>query len=114
MSLSSTEPYRFEDFVIFYVHLTIFTSRQFNKIYEKTYSEEKHLVNSRYELLTTRQQLCGDISTLFQSHFHRKTVVVLLLTAHILSLQDVVLRSMFFSYIMCICMSSLIKSPSFR
>ena len=32
------------------------------------YSEEQHLVNSRYELLTTRQQFCGDISTLFQSH----------------------------------------------
>ena len=63
-------------------------------------------------MLTTRQQFNGDISTLFQSHCqtktfwfdngfeiesktHRKTVV-LLLTAHILSLQDVVLRSMFF------------------
>ena len=45
-----------------------FTSRQFNKIWEKTYSEEQDLVNSRYELLTTRQQFCGDISTLFQSH----------------------------------------------
>ena len=32
----------------------------------KKYSEEQHLVNSRYELLTTRQQFCGDISTLFQ------------------------------------------------
>ena len=41
-----------------------FTSTQFNKISEKTYSEEQHLVNSRYELLTTRQQFCGDISTL--------------------------------------------------
>ena len=30
---------------------------------EKTYSQEQHLVNSRYELL-----FCGDISTLFQSH----------------------------------------------
>ena len=34
-------------------------------IRKKTYSEEQHLVNSRYELLTTRQQFCGDISTLF-------------------------------------------------
>ena len=31
-----------------------------------------------------------------ESKYHRKTVVLLLLTAHILSLQDVVLRSMFF------------------
>ena len=35
-------------------------------VQEKTYSEEQHLVNSRYELLTTRQQFCGHISTLFQ------------------------------------------------
>ena len=63
-------------------------------------------MNSRYELLTTRQQFCGDISTLFhdndfgiESKYHRKTVV-LLLTAHILSLQDVVLRSVLFSYIL--------------
>ena len=38
------------------------------KCKKKTYSEEEHLVNSRYELLTTKQQFCGDISTLFQSH----------------------------------------------
>ena len=35
---------------------------------EKTYSEKQHLVNSKYELLKTRQQFCGDISTLYQSH----------------------------------------------
>ena len=34
----------------------------------KKYSEEQHLVNSRHELLTTRQQFCGNISTLFRSH----------------------------------------------
>ena len=32
---------------------------------KKTYSEKQHLVNSRYDLLTTRQQFYGDISTLF-------------------------------------------------
>ena len=66
-------------------------------------SEEQHLVSSRYDLLTTRQQFCGDILTLFQSHcqtrleskYHCKTVVLLLI-AHILSLLDLVLRSMFF------------------
>ena len=35
---------------------------------KKTYSEKQHLLNSRYELLTTRQQFYGDISTLFESH----------------------------------------------
>ena len=35
---------------------------------EKTSSEQQHLVNPRYELLTRRQQFYGDISTLFQSH----------------------------------------------
>ena len=34
----------------------------------KTYSEKQHLGNSKYELLTTRQQFYGDISTLFQNH----------------------------------------------
>ena len=72
----------------------------------KTYSEEQHLVNSRYELLTTRQQFCGDISFCglwfdndfeIEPKYHHKTVVWLLI-AHILSLQDVVLRSMFFLY----------------
>ena len=30
--------------------------------------EKQHFVNSRFKLLKTRQQFCGDISTLFQSH----------------------------------------------
>ena len=38
-----------------------------------------------------------------ESKYHCKTVVVLLI-AHILSLQDVVLRSMFFSYILLNCL----------
>ena len=40
--------------------------------YKKKHSEKQHLVNSRYELLKTRQQFCGDISTLFQSHCQTK------------------------------------------
>ena len=36
--------------------------------YKKKYSEKQHLVKSRFELLKTRQQFCGDISTLLQSH----------------------------------------------
>ena len=30
--------------------------------------QKQHLVNSRFELLKTRQQFCGDILTVFQSH----------------------------------------------
>ena len=37
------------------------------------YSEEQHFVNSRHKLLATRQQFCGDISTLFKSHRQEKT-----------------------------------------
>ena len=59
----------------------------FNKIYEKTYSEE-HVVNSRYELLRQDNS--------FAVIFHHRKTVVLLLIAHILSLQDVALRRMFF------------------
>ena len=49
-------------------------------VYKKKHTPKnmQHLVNSRYELLTSHK------------------TVVLLLTAHILSLQDVVFRSMLF------------------
>ena len=37
--------------------------------YKKKHTPKKqHLLNSKYELLTTREQFYGDISTLFQSH----------------------------------------------
>ena len=41
---------------------------QLASFYKKKHYEEQHLVNSRYKLLTTRQQFYGDILTLFQSH----------------------------------------------
>ena len=55
-------------------HLLLCKSWEYLAIEEKTYSEEQHPVNSRYELLTTRQLFCGDISTLFQSHCHIDTL----------------------------------------
>ncbi len=71
----------------------------------KTYYENKHLVNSRHELLKTRHNIQGDISTLYfkvkvrfvnefeiESKYHLE-YCVLFLTAHILSLQDVYFRS---------------------
>ena len=86
--------------------MRLVTTRKYKK---KTYSEEQHLLKSKYELLKTRQQFCAVIFRLryfnqksfcfdkdfeIESKYHRKTVVLLLI-AHILSLQDVVLRSMF-------------------
>ena len=38
------------------------------KLHSKTHSKKQHPVNSRFELLKTKQQFCGDISILFQSH----------------------------------------------
>ena len=68
------------------------------------------MVNSRFELFKTRQQFCGDISILFQSHSNHsgltitlkysqnitaKFNVVFFLKARILSLQDVVFGVMY-------------------
>ena len=41
----------------------------------KTYSEKRHLVNSRYELKQQDNKFCGDISTLFQSHCQTRMAV---------------------------------------
>ena len=35
---------------------------------KKKAPKKQHLINSRFGLLKTRQQFCGDISTPFQSH----------------------------------------------
>ena len=40
----------------------------------KKYSEEQHLVNSRYEPLTTTQQFCDDILTLFQNYCQTRMI----------------------------------------
>ena len=51
-----------------------------------------------HEPLITMEQFCGDVSTLFQSHScftqYQCKIVVLLLKAHTLNLQDAILLSM--------------------
>ena len=42
------------------------------KYKKKKYSEKQHLVNSRYELKQQDNKFCGDISTLFQSHYQTR------------------------------------------
>ena len=48
-------------------HSSRTTHKKLCNIRKKTHSEKQHLVNSRFELLKTGQQFCGDISTLFES-----------------------------------------------
>ena len=85
----------------------------FNKIQEKTHPERQNLTNSRFALLETREQFCGDISNVYsvltiptpfqnslsnqneESKYHRKIVVVFL-KARILNLQVFVFQSVFF------------------
>ena len=50
--------------VFFCIHCTIDVGLSLN--IRKTHAEKQNLVNTRFELLKTRQQFCGDISTIYK------------------------------------------------